>query len=107
MHEKHYLLMQKHMYKIVFSAQARSEYLSIWQYIAKDNLFYANEVLNKIDYSVNILKTFPRIGKSLEDELMEIVEPRYWFRIIYEVVDDEIMILSIFRYKNHWKQDFQ
>ncbi|MDD2916882.1 MAG: hypothetical protein PHH70_03505 [Candidatus Gracilibacteria bacterium] len=40
------------MYKIIFSAQAKSEYLSIGQYIARDNLFYANEVLDKIDHSV-------------------------------------------------------
>lgn len=69
--------MLRRMHKIIFSEQARYEYLSIGQYIARDNLFYANEVLNKIDYSINFLKTFPRIGKDLEDGLREIVEPRY------------------------------
>lgn len=40
------------MFKVKFYRKAKYQYTKIWEYIAQDNLFYANEVLKKIDTSI-------------------------------------------------------
>ena len=77
--------------------------LEIWKYIAQDNLYYANEVLNKIDSSINTIANFPFIWKEMKNWLRLIVEPTYKFKIIYDIKKDFIYIISIFKYKNMWE----
>ncbi len=91
------------MYKIEFTDEANFEYLQIWQYIAQDNLFYANEVLNKIDHSINMISIFPFLGKIIKNDIRKIVEPKYKFTIVYKIDLNVIFILSIFKYKNLWE----
>ena len=43
------------MYNVKFFKRAKEQYINIWKYIAEDNLFYANEVLNKIDDSIETI----------------------------------------------------
>lgn len=91
------------MLKIEFSNKASIEYLEIWEFIAKDNLFYANEVLNKIDNSIDTILEFLFIWKEIDTWIRMIVEPTYRFKIIYEIKNDYIYILSVFKYKNSWE----
>jgi plasmid stabilization system protein ParE len=51
------------MHKVLFSLKASEEYVDIKNYIAKDNLFYAYDVLIKIDASIDTISQFPFIGK--------------------------------------------
>ncbi len=88
------------MFSLNFSKEASLEYLNIWEYIAKDNLFYVNEILNKIDSSIDTILIFPYIWKEIENWLKIIVEPIYKYKIVYEVREDIIYIVSIFKYKN-------
>lgn len=67
------------MLKVKFLQNALEDYVNIGKFIAKDNLFYANEVLNKLESSINLLETFPLIWKVRKDWLREIVEPQYRF----------------------------
>lgn len=90
------------MFRIEFSRKASLEYVDIWEYIAQDNLFYANEVLNKIDNSLDIILEFPFIGKEIQPWIRMITEPTYKFKIVYQVQKNYIYILSIFKYKNSW-----
>ena len=98
-----YFLIKKLMYKIAFFDDAKADYLEIWKYIAQDNLYYANEVLNKIDSSINTIANFPFIWKEMKNWLRLIVEPTYKFKIIYDIKKDFIYIISIFKYKNMWE----
>lgn len=91
------------MFKIEFSENANNEYLEILEYIAQDNLFYANEVLNKIDYSIEIILQYPLIWKEIENWIRYIVEPKYKYKIIYKIEKEIIFIISIFKYKNLWE----
>lgn len=61
------------MFRVEFSKEASLEYISIWEYIAIDNLFFANEVLNKIDSSIETILMFPKIWKRIDDEVRMLV----------------------------------
>lgn len=91
------------MYKIEFSNEASSEYIQIWEYIAEDNLFYAYEVLNKIDSSIDTILLFPFLWKEIEKDIRRIIEPKYKFKIVYTIRWNTIYIISIFKYKNLWE----
>jgi len=91
------------MLKVEFSNEADFEYIQIWQYIAEDNLFYANEVLNKIDSSIDTICLFPFIWRDMWNGLKLIVEPKYKYKIVYRLKKDYIYIVSVFKYKNVWE----
>jgi plasmid stabilization system protein ParE len=90
------------MHKVEFSDEAKNEYIEIWEYIWEDNLYYANEVLNKIDSTISTILLFPFIWKEVEKWYRKIIEPTYKFKIIYKIIWDVIYIVSIFRYRNYW-----
>jgi hypothetical protein len=91
------------MYKIEFSNEASLEYTQIWQFISMDNLFYANEVLNKIDYTIDMIANFPFLWHILKDDIRRVIEPKYKFKIVYKIQWNYIFIISIFKYKNIWE----
>lgn len=65
---------------------------------------YAVKVIDKIILTISNLATFPRLGQSTEsDDLRIIVEPRYGFKIVYEIFNDSIVISAVFKYKNGWE----
>lgn len=90
------------MFKIKLLDDAKIDYNSIWDFIANDNLFYANEVLNKINKSIFLLKDFPYIWRDLDGKYRQIVEPKYKFKIVYKVGKNIIYIVSIFREQDRW-----
>ena len=90
------------MLRVEFSQEANLEYMGVWEYIAKDNLFFANEVLDKIDSTIETILIFPMIWKEIENNIRMIVEPIYKYKIVYEVKNDYIYILAVFKYKNNW-----
>ncbi len=94
------------MYKIFFTPHSEEDLQNIYTYIADDNAFYAEDVLVKIHKSIDFLKIFPMIWTIFEDDLRYIVEPKYRFKIIYRIKDESIEILSVFKYKENWK-DFE
>jgi len=42
------------------------------------------------------------IWKEIDNNVRVIVEPIYKYKIVYEVRDEYIYILSVFKYKNNW-----
>ncbi len=92
------------MYKIYYSEDSLNDLKDIVNYISLDNLFFANKVINNIYDSIELLEKFPFIWKERKDNLREIVEPNYWYRIIYKIdLDNTIInIVSIFKYKNSY-----
>jgi plasmid stabilization system protein ParE len=88
------------MLKVLFSDEAENQYYQIWEYIAQNNLYYANEVLNKIDSSIDIIIEFPFIWNEIWKWLRRIVEPRYKYKIVYKIKKHILYIVSIFKYQN-------
>lgn len=90
------------MYKIIYSEDTLLDLQEIADYISSDNPFYAKKVITKIYKSIEFLETYPFIGKPRKDEIRELVEPQYKFRIFYKVENKSVYIISIFKYKNNW-----
>ena len=91
------------MFKLKFFKKAKNQYIDIGKYIALDNLFYANEVLNKIDNSIETILVYPNIWTKIDNVYRKVVEPNYKFKIVYKIKKDIICIVWIYREQNSWK----
>ncbi len=89
------------MYNIVITDNALNNINFLKIYIWN----YSEFVIMKILYTISNLTYFPNLWKSRDDWLREIIEWKYWFRIIYEVVEKEnmIYIIAIFKNKSDWQ----
>jgi toxin ParE1/3/4 len=76
---------------------SKLDLLQIYNYIAKDSIYYAKKVINDIVDKSDNLANFPNMGRKVEemsdDRLREIIV--YSYRMIYRVVDDGVNILAI------------
>lgn len=75
---------------------------AIYDFIAADSLYYAEEVIWKIEKSIWYLEHFPLIGTKIDNMTRYIVEPTYRYKIIYQVREENIYIVSVFKYKDSW-----
>jgi len=89
---------------VIWSTPARNDLKQIYDYIAKDSKYYAKNVVEKIITKSENLNEFPEIGRVVpeigDDNVRELVI--YSYRLIYEVVPDNVQILAII----HGKRDF-
>ncbi len=80
-----------------WSVPAKRDLRQIYNYIAGDSRYYARQVVEKIVSKSEILEDFPEIGRTVP----EIGEPDvrelfvYSYRLIYEVGQDDVMILAV------------
>jgi toxin ParE1/3/4 len=89
---------------VIWSTPARNDLKQIYDYIAKDSKYYATNVVEKIITKAENLNEFPEIGRVVpeigDDNVREFII--YSYRLIYEVVPDNVQILAII----HGKRDF-
>jgi len=90
------------MYNIKFYKKASQDYINIWEYIWKDNLFYSNKVLKNIDETIETILLYPKIWREINFKYRFIVEYEYKYNIVYKIKKDTIYIVSIFKYQNIW-----
>lgn len=88
------------MYSIYYTPESEENVAEIFSYISDDNQFYAKKVLDKIKYSIDGLKVFPMLWKSIDWNKRLLVESNYKINIIYKVEWRNIYIISIFKHKN-------
>jgi plasmid stabilization system protein ParE len=88
---------------IRWTAPAKEHLRRLHDTIALDSPFYAKKVTQSIVEKSGRLELFPRSGRvvpELDDEtLREILV--YSYRLIYSILDDEVLILALV----HTKQD--
>ena len=75
---------------VKISKPAREDLRQIYDYIAKDSLFYAREVVNNIIEAIKLIEPFPEKG-----------------RIVPELEVDNIRETFIYSYLIHAKKDFE
>lgn len=90
------------MFKIIFSKKVKNDFANIKDYISLDNPVYAIKTINSILKTIDLLKSFPYIWKDLWDNLREIVESNYKYKIVYTIDKDILIILSVYKYQNTW-----
>ncbi len=91
------------MYKIVFTKKVEDDFRLINNFIAQDNPIYAIKTIDSILKTMDLLLNFPFVWKLLWDDLREIVETNYKYKIVYKIDKKIITILSVYKYQNTWK----
>lgn len=90
--------------KIIWSIKARTDLRAIRTYIARDSVFYANQMVGRIIEKVESVSISPASGHRVheypEAPLREIHEHPY--RIIYFASADALHLVTIV----HFKQQF-
>lgn len=83
---------------------AKRDLKKIHDYIAVDSIYYARRVVENIVGKTENLHDFPEIGRMVPElkksYLRELII--YSYRLIYEIKDEQVYILSII----HGKRDF-
>lgn len=91
------------MFKIIYTPKVKNDLIDIQEYIAKDSVFYALNVIQKIIDTINILSTFPKIWAKIDNIHHMIIDKNYWYKIIYKISKEKIIIMWVFKYKKSWK----
>lgn len=90
------------MYKIKFTKNAVSDISNIELFISLDNPDVSRQVKIKLLESISNLSMFPYLWKEFKsDNIRELVDPNYNYRILYEIDENFkiIKVLNIFKYK--------
>jgi addiction module RelE/StbE family toxin len=84
-------------YSVVWSPEVLNDVDDIASYIARDSVFYAAAVVQKILDTSRELKDFPQIGRIVPELSDEAIRERfvYSYRLIYQIHDEEILIVAI------------
>lgn len=91
------------MFNIVYTKKVKQDLESINDFISKDNPINSIKTINSIIKTIEILSDFPYIWKEVEQNIRELVESNYKYKIVYQVNNNNIIILSVYKYKNNWK----
>jgi plasmid stabilization system protein ParE len=91
------------MFKIIYPPKVKKDLIEIQEFIAQYNVFYGLKVIESIMDSINLLLTFPKIWKKIDDIHYMIVENNYWYKVVYKIEKENIIIMWVFKYKNSWE----
>jgi len=90
---------------VTWSQPAKADLRSIHDFIAHDSTHYAKKVVQDIREKTDILEQLPKLGRKvaeLNDEQVRELS-LYSYRIIYEIKDEEIFVLTV----AHKRQDLK
>jgi len=94
--------------KIVWSPQARDDFRELLQYIAKDNLYAARSVRERIEARVAALPDNPAVGRPGRVQgTRELVVPGTPYLIPYRVRDNRLEILRVYHGARQWPKQFE
>lgn len=87
------------MFKIKFLKTATLDLAEISNYIALDNPFQSKIVLQNIYSNIKYLEMFPFLWKERKDWLRELIA-KHKYRVFYRIEKNNILIISVFKYKD-------
>ncbi|OAG26709.1 type II toxin-antitoxin system RelE/ParE family toxin [Thermodesulfatator autotrophicus] len=84
-------------YIIKWSPEAVEDLEAIYNFIARDSVYYAKSVIRKILDSVQNLQFFPKIGRIVPEVNKYEIRERlvYNYRVIYQIKEQTIIVLAI------------
>lgn len=88
------------MYKIIYRKQAKEDFQDIFSFIAKDSPEYAGKVIFKIKNTIGNLWYFPYLWKKYGKTNRMIINSKYKYKIMYMIENENIYILTIFKFQN-------
>ena len=88
------------MRRIIFRKEAEADLRDIICYYEEVAPTSVGNILSDVYRSIDQLVHFPHLGMQVEDRTYRrIVTLKYHFKVAYEVGEDRIVILGIFRYQ--------
>jgi toxin ParE1/3/4 len=82
--------------KVLWTENAISYLIAIYEYIARDSSFYAQRMVDRLTTRSRQLADFPRSGRMVPEyaveDIREVIEKPY--RLIYRIYPDRIEILA-------------
>lgn len=94
-------------YKIIWSPSALADIESIAEFIARDSQFYAESTVQKIFETTQSLVKHPELGRIVPEIGRKSIRELFVFqyRLIYEITDLEIHILTVIHGKRILDKD--
>lgn len=92
---------------ITWSHPAREDLRLLHQYIAHDSERYAKRVVQDITDRVQSLTQLPHLGRvvpEIGEENVREISMDSW-RIMYEIIDDTLIIHAVIHKRRHFKPD--
>ena len=90
---------------VKWTQTASDDLQSIWDYIARDSVYYADKFINELLSASDILEDFPEIGRIIPEigdtNTREIIHGSY--RIMYLIYEDAVFITQV----THGARDFR
>lgn len=83
--------------RVIWSQESLDAIDSIAEYISRDSIYYAQQVVEQIFTAGESLLDNPMAGRKVPELDLEVIRERFIFsyRLIYEVCSDEIEILAV------------
>jgi plasmid stabilization system protein ParE len=89
------------MRQVLFRAEAEADLRSIITYYEEVAPTSIGNILSDIYRSIDQLTHFPQLGMAVpERPFRRIVTLKYHFKVAYQIQDEDIVILGIFRYQD-------
>ena len=82
---------------LIWSREALDDIDAIAEYISRDSIFYANQVVERLLQLGESLPAQPRLGRAVPELNDPKVRERfvYSYRMIYEVRDEAVYVLAV------------
>ena len=89
--------------KIKFSILAKKDMQSVWEYISKDNVQAAQQVMDRVLNTVSHMETFPAIGvMGRVQHTREFKVANTPLMIVYKIRHDTLFIVRILHSAQKW-----
>ena len=94
-------------HRLVWSLQAIEDIESIATYISRDSEMYAISVVQKLVDAPLQLSEFPDLGRIVPETQSPAIREIfvYSYRLMYEILEDEIHVLTIVHGKREFRKD--
>lgn len=87
--------------RVVFRKEAEADLRSIIDYFEDVAPEAVGNILSDIHRSISLLSRFPHSGTLVPDRhFRRIVTIKYHFKLVYELSEEQIVVLGIFRYQD-------
>jgi toxin ParE1/3/4 len=85
------------MSRLLRTDDARDDLTAIWLYVAQDNLSAADQLIDKIEHTLNLLAALPLLGEAVD--YLRLHARRFVvgnYQLFYESVPDGIRLLRVY-----------
>lgn len=91
------------MREVVWSSQARAQYLSALTFIADKNEVAAAKLLERVEATTAALSVRPVGRPGYADDTFERIVQRTSYVIVFELAGDEVRVLRFFHMSQDWR----